>query len=76
MLEKLLTIGDVAEILGCSVQTVRRMAADGRLPPPRRFGRRTLRWRASTIDAWLADAPEAEPAPPITPAPTTTTFVS
>lgn len=48
-----LTTKGVAEQLRCHQRTVRRWAAEGRIPMPVRVGSR-LRWKASAIEAWLA----------------------
>lgn len=45
---------ELAEFLGISTATVRRMDADGRLPRPVRFNR-AVRWDRWTIEEWLAD---------------------
>jgi excisionase family DNA binding protein len=46
-------IREVAEACRVSVQTVRRWIAAGVIPPPRRFGRRCLRWPEAEINAWI-----------------------
>jgi excisionase family DNA binding protein len=48
-----LTIGEVAATLRISPQTVRRLWAAGKLPPPLPLGR-SLRWSAAAIERWLA----------------------
>ena len=47
-------IGEVAEALGMSRRSVERAVDRGEFPPPVRFGR-LLRWRASTVQAFLAE---------------------
>ena len=51
-LEKLLTVGELSELLQLHTKTVKRMARDGRLPSFRVAGR--LRFRPSDIASWLA----------------------
>ena len=49
---QLLTTRSVAAMLGIAMSTVKRMGADGRLPPPIRAGR-ILRWRLSDIEKFI-----------------------
>ena len=51
--EQLLSIQGVAAKLNVSKRTVFRMKAKGMLPRPFRVNR-SLRWRVSTIDRWIA----------------------
>lgn len=51
--ERLLGLDDLAEIMGLSRRTVERMRAAGELPRPMIVGKRTARWKRSTIDAWV-----------------------
>jgi len=46
-------VEELAEFLGVSTATVRRMDASGRLPRPVRFNR-AVRWDRWTIEEWLA----------------------
>ena len=56
----LLTITDLARLLGLTVKAVyARRARAGALPPATVIGR-TLRWKASDIEDWLAK--QTEPA--------------
>lgn len=57
--EGLLTSGDVAKYLRCSVSTVRRFVMRGDIP----FFRvgKLVRFRRSDIDAWLTKYREGEP---------------
>jgi excisionase family DNA binding protein len=52
-LAKFLTEKDLAELLGVSTRTVRRMEADGRIPRGKRIGQRIVRWSESTINTWF-----------------------
>ena len=49
MHDKLLNVHEVAEWLGVSDPTVRRLVAKGELPQPIRLGR-LVRWRAKDIE--------------------------
>jgi predicted DNA-binding transcriptional regulator AlpA len=48
--QSMLSVQDVAGVLGVSVRSVWRMRHDGRIPPPRHLGPQTLRWPRSEID--------------------------
>ncbi len=48
----LLDVGQVAELLNCSVRHVYRLADSGRMPPPVRLGA-IVRWRRAAIQEWL-----------------------
>jgi len=67
--EHLMTMGEVAEYLQCSVSTVRRWVARGRVPHYR-MGR-MIRFRRGEVDAWLAAFREgpADAARPLLPNP-------
>jgi predicted DNA-binding transcriptional regulator AlpA len=54
--ERALTAEDVAERLRMHPATVRRLAALGELPPPRRI-RGSVRWLDSEITSWLRERP-------------------
>lgn len=47
----------VATLIGCSVPTIWRMAADGRLPRPRKFSARLSAWNCGELRAALATVP-------------------
>lgn len=47
-----ITIDDVAKLLGCSTRHVRRMADSGRVPRPVKFGA-LLRWIKADVDRWI-----------------------
>jgi len=49
----LLTIDDLAALLGCSRRTVHRLIERGRVPKPCRFGS-LLRWPRAQVDEWVA----------------------
>ncbi len=53
---------DVAELFGCSIQTVGAMIKDGRLPKPKKqFIKSTSRlWSASTIRKLLAENKDSD----------------
>jgi len=44
----------VKELLGCSVPTIWRMAADGRLPAPKKLSPRCTTWSAGELRRVLA----------------------
>ena len=48
-----LSVREVADALGVSVRSVWRLSATDELPRPFRIGR-SVRWRAASIDSWLA----------------------
>ncbi len=50
--EQLLTVGEVASYLSCSVSTVRRLAGRDKIPHYR-LGK-MVRFRMGEIDSWLA----------------------
>jgi excisionase family DNA binding protein len=50
---KLLTYDEVAERVGCSPRQVRRFVKDGKLPPPIRFGYKTLRFHPAEVENHL-----------------------
>lgn len=45
----LVTVREVAELLGVNARTVWRMAQTGDIPAPIRFGERVVRWRLSDL---------------------------
>lgn len=47
-------IDGVAEMLGCSPRTVRRLSRSGRMPAPVKIGR-LARWRRDELADWLAE---------------------
>lgn len=49
----LLTIKQVAQVLGVAEMTIRRWEHAGLFPKALRIGRRYARWRAETIQHWL-----------------------
>lgn len=50
----LLDVADVAALLNCSKNHVRRLADARRMPTPLRVGA-LVRWRATDIQEWIAD---------------------
>jgi excisionase family DNA binding protein len=54
---KMLTVVQVAEMLGVSTKHVRRLTAgvcgDGRFPASVRVGNRSVRWVESAVVAWI-----------------------
>jgi excisionase family DNA binding protein len=60
MNHKLLTVDQVAELLGTSRSNVRRCWYAGTLPAPIRLGRRGIRWRADELAEFIS---AKQPAP-------------
>ena len=59
MRAELLDYKGVASMLAVSVRTVWRWRDAGKIPPPVRMGRRTLRWRLADLESWIAaDCPD------------------
>lgn len=54
MTERLLTINDVADRLNVRVGAIYELRRTRKAPPAIKLGR-SLRWRQSDIDAWLAE---------------------
>jgi predicted DNA-binding transcriptional regulator AlpA len=53
-IEQMLKMADLERSLACDRRTIERMRACGRLPKPDLLiGRRSPRWRVSTIQAWI-----------------------
>jgi predicted DNA-binding transcriptional regulator AlpA len=55
--ERLLDLTSVADRLGVTKRHVQRLRDQGLLPTPVQLGagtRKLLRWRAATIDSWIA----------------------
>ena len=59
-MRQLLSIFQVAKLLNVSTMTIRRMWADGRMPPPLRIGKRSLRWNADELEEWLVGCSEEQ----------------
>jgi excisionase family DNA binding protein len=53
---ELLTRKQVAAILRLHERTVRTRVRSGELPEPIKVGKRSIRWRRETIEAWIAEA--------------------
>lgn len=51
--ESLLTVKDVAEILCMGVRTVWKAESSGEIPKAVRINKKTVRWKASAIQAFL-----------------------
>lgn len=50
----LLSVREVADLLGCSARHVYRMTDAGRMPPPVRLGS-LVRWPRATLEEWVAN---------------------
>ena len=57
MPSELLTVADVAALLGVKPATVRQYAHRDDMPPPDEHIGRTPVWSRATIDGWLAGRP-------------------
>lgn len=56
----LLSVSDLAQVLGTSTRTIWRLLEQGKLPAPARLGTR-LRWRTRDVQDWIkAGMPDAE----------------
>ncbi len=55
--ERLIRRKEAAEMLGCSVSTLERLAARGEVPAPRRLSRGRCGWLASELAAHLRALP-------------------
>lgn len=62
MSERLLAMKEVAVKVGLSKSTVYGLLRDGQFPAPVRIGV-AVRWRESSIDAWIAALPVEDQAP-------------
>lgn len=58
----LISIRQVAEILGCSTRHIQRLADGGKMPKPIRLGS-LLRWPRQVIDEWVASGCPASRTP-------------
>jgi prophage regulatory protein len=56
----LLTVKEVAEMLGLSERTVYRLADMGKMPRPVKIGA-AVRWRRSELDTWIEDGCPTSP---------------
>jgi prophage regulatory protein len=52
-IEHLLTKEQVAKRLNVSIATIKRWMANGKLPKPVRFNKRTIRWRPEDIEDFI-----------------------
>ncbi len=51
---ELLSVKDLARLLGCSVRHVFRMSDAGQMPPPVKLGA-LVRWNRKVVEAWIAE---------------------
>lgn len=49
----MMSIADIARLLGVSPRTIKRWRADGEIPDPDFENRGVVRWRPTTIEAWI-----------------------
>ena len=57
--ERLLPLAEVLEATGLSRSTIYSEMRKGRFPVARKIGLKSVRWRASEIDEWIAGLPAA-----------------
>ncbi len=62
MTEQLLRRPEVEARTGLSRSSIYRMMDEGEFPRPIRIARRAVAWRASDLERWQAQRPEALPA--------------
>ena len=53
--ERLVSVREVADLLGVSVRSVWRMAEQGKIPQPVRYSRKMVRWQLSLILASIEE---------------------
>ena len=56
----LLTVKEVAEMLGLSERTVYRLSDAGNMPSPVKLGA-AVRWRVKELDSWIEEGCPARP---------------
>lgn len=56
---RLLNERQVAELVGVSKSTLRRMVSANEFPKPIRIGKRAIRWRRSEVLEWIDSRPRA-----------------
>lgn len=56
----LMSVGEVAELLGCSISFVWKVTRRGQFPQPQRIGVKFTRWRRVDVEAWLAGQEKAQ----------------
>ena len=56
----LLDIGDVGKRVSISRSGIYKMLSLGTFPKPVKIGDKAIRWRASTIQDWIACLPDAQ----------------
>jgi excisionase family DNA binding protein len=59
-IRRLITAPELAQMLGCSVRTVIRLAARGMLPPGLKLGR-LRRWNVTDVEAYVAAGSIVQP---------------
>jgi prophage regulatory protein len=62
MIDRLLSVREVAAAVGITRSTIYARIAAGTFPAPRRVGPGTVRWRESDIQAWIDALPSAREA--------------
>ncbi len=62
MANKVLRIIDVIEAVGVKKSTIYQWVKDGKFPSPLRLGTRSVGWRQSDVESWLAACERARSA--------------
>ncbi|MGE4401825.1 MAG: helix-turn-helix transcriptional regulator [Desulfobulbus sp.] len=57
--ESLLRLPEVEAVVGLKKSKLYTLIQEGRFPPPVKLGTRSIRWKASTIYAWIDSLPTA-----------------
>ena len=50
-------VNDVARLIGLSRATIYALIKDDLFPPPRRVGKRSVRWTKEDIEEWIKSRP-------------------
>jgi prophage regulatory protein len=61
IVDHMLTVRQLASLLKLSPRTIWRWLAQGRLPKPVRYSRTCVRWKASSIRAYVEALPLGQP---------------
>ena len=59
---RLLTVREVAKIVGLGVPTVWKWVASGGFPAPIKLSSRATRWRSDEVESWIESRPRTKEA--------------
>jgi prophage regulatory protein len=62
--DRVLRQHEVVSRVGLSIETIYRRIKVGEFPKPVRLGPASVGWRESAVNAWIANLPEVDLAPP------------